>query len=79
MNKNVSDFVIETSLWSNGATYPHKGHLESDVYLKRHESVKEIIQTTIHEDIHRVLHYAHLGNDREHRAILIIMWADEYF
>ena len=76
---NTSNFIIGTSLWSNGATYKEKNHLESDIFLMRHETVEEIIATTIHEDIHRTLWYKHLSATREHRAIMIIMWAENYF
>ena len=79
MNRNVSDFVYGYNYTGNGSTSKTKDGLESETYLTRHESVIEIIKTTIHEDIHRVLWYDKFDMEKEHRAILIIMWAEEYF
>ena len=78
MNKNVSDFIFDVGFNGMGGTYPDGDHLESVCMLAKHEGIKDIIQTIIHEDIHRVLFNEGFCIDKEHRAILIIMWAEEY-
>ena len=78
MNDNVSDFTWNWTFTGMGGTYVDGDHLESVTQLLLHEGIYEIIQTIIHEDIHRVLFYEGFCIEKEHRAILIIQWAEEY-
>lgn len=62
----------------------HSESYRSVVYVGRHESIPEIIDSCVHETIHGIIQEAiddeevKIDIEQEHNAIKYMMWANEF-